>query len=62
MKNAEIQLIDSVTDEFSPEQIREYVEMYGEDEEPTFAPEHDKIIVVAALLGDKTAMALCHMV
>lgn len=54
----QIEMITEVQAEMTPEALRKYVENFTAE---SSAPEHDKYIVSAALLGDKTAMLLCHM-
>lgn len=55
---AQQEMISAVTQKMTAEQIRSHVESYDGS---TCAPEHDEVIVTAALLGDRTAMLLCHM-
>ena len=58
LTQAQQEMISTVTSRMSAEEIMAHVEAYDDS---ICAPEHDEIIVTAALLGDKTAMLLCHM-
>lgn len=58
LSTAQIEMIAEVQAKMTTEDIRAYVESFDGSKS---APEHDEIIVSAALLGDKTAMLLCHM-
>lgn len=58
LSTAQKEMIAAVQARMTPEAIRAYVESFDGSKS---APEHDEVIVSAALLGDKTAMLLCHM-
>jgi hypothetical protein len=58
LSQAQKEMIESVTSKMSANEIRKYVEYFDGSKS---APEHDEIIVTAALQGDATAMLLCHM-
>jgi hypothetical protein len=51
-------MIAEVQAEMSADELAKYVSEFTAE---TSAPEHDKYIVSAALLGNRTAMLLCHM-
>ena len=58
LTQSQIEMIKEVQGEMTAIELAEYVSNFtGESS----APEHDKYLVSAALLGDKTAMLLCHM-
>lgn len=58
LTQAQKEMIAAVTQKMTEKEMRSYVEEF---DGAVCAPEHDEIIVTAALLGDRTAMLLCHM-
>lgn len=55
---AQKSMIDEVCSEMSMAELNAYVSEFTAE---FSAPEHDKYIACAALLGNRTAMVLCHM-
>ena len=51
-------MIDEVQAEMSIDELNSYVSKFTAE---FSAPGHDKYIASAALLGNRTAMLLCHM-
>ena len=58
---ATAEMITRVQSEMTADQLAAYVSDYCKNSAPLTAPEHDDYIATAALLGNRTAMLLCHM-